>query len=63
MNYLIISILCSVAVSVLLKISRSKKIGIADGDTDALKNGKVSDERTAGFLNKFAAAFYEWAVK
>lgn len=31
--------------------------------TDALENGKVSDERTAGFLNKFAAAFYEWAAK
>ena len=27
----------------------------------ALDNGKVADERTAGFLNKFAAAFYAWA--
>lgn len=29
----------------------------------ALDNGKVADERTAGFLNKFAAAFYAWAAK
>lgn len=27
----------------------------------ALSDGKVADERTAGFLNKFAAAFYAWA--
>ncbi len=27
----------------------------------ALDNGKVADERTAAFLNKFAAAFYAWA--
>ncbi|MBH5329610.1 NAD(P)H-dependent oxidoreductase [Eikenella sp. S3360] len=27
------------------------------------ENGKVADERTAGFLNKFAAAFYEWAAQ
>ena len=27
----------------------------------ALDNGKVADERTAGFLNKFATAFYAWA--
>ena len=25
------------------------------------ENGKVADERTQGFLNKFAAAFYAWA--
>lgn len=29
----------------------------------ALDNGKVADGRTAGFLNKFAAVFYEWAAK
>ena len=29
----------------------------------ALENGKVVDERTAGFLNKFAAAFYTWAAQ
>ena len=28
----------------------------------ALENGKVTDERTAQFLNKFAAAFYAWAT-
>ncbi|MCP2041552.1 chromate reductase [Neisseria sp. HSC-16F19] len=28
----------------------------------ALENGEVTDERTAGFLNKFAAAFYGWAA-
>ena len=27
----------------------------------ALSDGKVADERTAEFLNKFAAAFYAWA--
>lgn len=27
------------------------------------ENGKVADERTQGFLNKFAAAFYAWAGK
>lgn len=29
----------------------------------ALDNGKVADERTAQFLNKFAAAFYAWAAQ
>lgn len=29
----------------------------------ALENGKVTDERTASFLNKFAAAFYAWAAE
>ena len=29
----------------------------------ALDNGKVADERTAEFLNKFAAVFYAWAAK
>lgn len=27
------------------------------------EQGEVSDERTAGFLNKFASAFYGWAAK
>ncbi|MDO5058564.1 MAG: NAD(P)H-dependent oxidoreductase [Neisseria sp.] len=31
--------------------------------TAALADGKVADERTIGFLNKFAAAFYAWAAK
>lgn len=29
----------------------------------ALQEGRVADERTAGFLNKFAAAFYAWAAR
>lgn len=29
----------------------------------ALDNGKVADERTAQFLNTFAAAFYAWAAQ
>ncbi|EGY51841.1 NADPH-dependent FMN reductase [Neisseria shayeganii] len=29
----------------------------------ALDKGQVSDERTAAFLNKFAAAFYAWAAE
>ena len=35
--------------------------GKADAALD--ENGKVADERTQGFLNKFAAAFYAWAGK
>ncbi|MBF0804745.1 MULTISPECIES: NADPH-dependent FMN reductase [Neisseria] len=29
----------------------------------ALENGKVADERTAQFLNQFAATFYAWAAQ
>lgn len=36
-------------------------LGKADAALD--ENGKVADERTQGFLNKFAAAFYAWAGK
>lgn len=42
-------------------ISPEVFLGKANAALD--ENGKVADERTQGFLNKFAAAFYAWAGK
>ena len=42
-------------------ISPEVFLGKANAALD--ENGKVADERTQGFLNKFAATFYAWAEK